>query len=158
MWYPVKFRGNLSYATIGGILADELGYAASEQTWKRRRRWRLARRDDPDFLVAAVDLPRGSVVEAWTDTPDHRFASVILRFETDNGVSVWTESREQRGGYKMFGLEPGQSSVAIDCRSGRMVGWSTIMEGRTVNVLQPEHMSTAEVRLKLVPLQAVSEQ
>lgn len=158
MWYPFKFRGNLSYATIGGVLADELGCAASTPTWKRRRRWRLARRKHSDFVVAAIDRSARPVVEAWTDTPDHRFASVILRFETDDGVFVWTESREQQGGFRMFRLEPGQPSVAIECRSGRMVGWSTIIEGRTVNVLHPEHLPMAEAALKLVPLQTILEQ
>ncbi len=154
MWYPFKFRGKLSYAAVGGLLGEELG-DASPQTWKRRRRWRLARQNDPDFLVAAVDRSQRSVVEGWTDTPAHRFASVVLRSEIGDGVSVWTETRDRRGGFTWFRLEPGRSSTTLDCRSGRMIGWTTIVDGRTVKVLHPEHVSANDLELELVPLTSV---
>ena len=157
MWYPFKFWGNLSYSTVGGVLADELGYAATS-TWKRRRRWRLARQKHPDFLVATVDQSRPPVVEAWTDTPDHRFASIVLRSDIDDNVSVWTQTYERRGGLRLFRLKLGQSSTVLECRSGRMVGWSTILESRTVNVLHPEHLTMSNVGLKLMPLHTVVEQ
>ena len=156
VWYPFKFRGELSYTTVGGLLGQELGYA-SRPTWKRRRRWRLARRNDSDVLVAAVDRDHRSVVEAWSDTPDHRLASVVLRSEIGNDVSVWTETRIQPGGFQLVRLEPGQTSTELQCRSGRMIGWSALMEGQVVNVLHPEGLPTVDMNLALVPLHSIHE-
>ena len=157
VWYPFKSWGKLSYSTVGGVLAEETGYA-SKQTWRRRRRWRLALQKHPDFLVAVLDRSRPPVVEAWTDTPDHEFASVVLRSDIGDDVSVWTHTYPRRGGVRLFRLEPGQSSTVIEHRSGRMVGWSTILEGCTVDVLHPEHLTPAALEFKVMPLQYVLEQ
>ena len=157
MRYPYKFREKLSYSTVAGVLSEEFGYA-SAQTWTRRRWWRLARQKHPDFLVATVHGSQRRAVEGWTDTPDHQFSSVVVRSEIGDDVSVWTEIRDQRGGFTLFRLDPGQSTPALECRSGRMLGWSTVMDGRVVNVLHPEHLAPSGVELKLVSLQLVSGQ
>lgn len=157
VWYPFKFRGSLSYSTLSGVLADELRAPPSTLTWKRRRRWRLALRHNPGFLAAKAYPCARSVVEGWTDTPDHHFRSVILRSETADGVSVWTETRHEHGGHTMFRLEAGQSSTRVECRSGPMVGWSTTIEGRTVKVLHPERLPPDEVALDLVPVRSITD-
>ena len=156
MWYPFKFRGKLGYSSVGGMLGGELGYV-SRSTWQRRRRWRLARREDPDFLVAVLAGCRRSVVEAWSDTPEYRFASVVVRSELDGDVSVWTETRVQPGGFRLFRVEPGEVSAELQYRSGRMIGWSADVDGRTVDVLHPAHVSLTPIDLQLVALQSVTE-
>jgi hypothetical protein len=107
-------------------------------------------------MVATIDGSQSAVVEAWTDTPDHRFVSVVVRSDIGDKGSVWTETRIRSGGFALFRLEPGQSRTSVDCRSGRMTGWSTMTKGRTIKVLHPDHLPGSDVALRFVPLRSLS--
>ncbi|MEM9745217.1 MAG: hypothetical protein AAF945_00885 [Actinomycetota bacterium] len=108
-------------------------------------------------MVAVVDGSQRSVVEAWSDTPEHRFASVVVRFELDDDESVWTETRVQPGGFRLFRLGPGEVSTELTCRSGPMIGWSARVDGREVDVLQGARVPMSRFDLRLVALRSVCE-
>lgn len=153
VWYPFKFWRNLSYQCIDGVLAEELGMSSSP-TWRHRRRARLARRNNPDFLVAVVDGASGPVVEGWLDTPHHRFKEIVLRLEVSNGGYFWINTSEREHS-SMFPVSSNDPHASIECRSGTMVAWATTIGGRSVNILHRPGAVITEGQLRLVTLDSI---